>query len=95
MGRVSKAARGKHRWIGVRGDMIFKSREELKQIISTILENCEWKLYDIKFIDSKCFFIIKVQLENYEKILNLINLHDSFETLTSSGKINLIRERIF
>jgi hypothetical protein len=95
MGRVSKAARGKHRWIGVRGDMIYKSREELKQIVSQILENCEWKLYDIKFIDSKCVFIIKVQLENYEKILNLVNLHDSFETLTSSGKINLIRERIF
>ncbi|MFL2957284.1 MAG: hypothetical protein ACJZ4Z_00630 [Candidatus Thalassarchaeaceae archaeon] len=95
MGRISKAARGKHRWIGVRGDMIYKSRGELKQIISNILENCEWKLYDIKFIDSICFFIIKAQLEDYEKILNLINSHDSFETLTSSGKINLIRERIF
>ncbi len=95
MGRVSKAARGKHRWIGVRGDMIYRSREELKQIVFKILENCEWKLYDVKFTDRKCFFIIKVQLENYEKILNLINSDDSFETLTSSGKINLIRERIF
>ena len=95
MGRVSKVARGKHRWIGVRGDKTYESREELIIIMSDILEQCEWKLYDVKFIDKICFFIIKTQLEDYEKTLNSINSHDSFETLTSSGKINLIRERIF
>ena len=95
MGRVSKVARGKHRWIGVKGDNEYKSREELTDIISDILEQCEWKLYDVKFIDNICFFIIKIQLEDYEKSLNLINSQHSFETLTSSGKINRIRERIF
>tara|TARA_B100001113_G_scaffold56951_1_gene42623 strand:- start:20607 stop:20894 length:288 start_codon:yes stop_codon:yes gene_type:complete len=95
MGRVSKVARGKHRWIGVRGDKRYKSREELMNTISDILEQCEWKLYDVKYIDQICFFIIRTQLQDYEKSLNLINSHDSFETLTSSGKINQIRERIF
>ena len=95
MGRVSKVARGKHRWIGVKGDNGYKSREELVDIISDILEQCEWKLYDVKFTDCMCFFIVKTQLEDYQKSLNLINSHHSFETLTSSGKINRIRERIF
>ncbi|MBD51113.1 MAG: hypothetical protein CMB08_04245 [Euryarchaeota archaeon] len=95
MGRVSKVARGKHRWIGVRGDKRYESRGELMDIISDILEQCEWRLYDVRFIDQMCFFIIKTQLQDYEKSLNLINSHNSFETLTSSGKINRIRERIF
>ncbi|RJU84063.1 MAG: hypothetical protein DWB93_02135 [Candidatus Poseidoniales archaeon] len=95
MARVSKVARGKHRWIGIRGDDKYKSREELIDIISDILEQCEWKLYDVKFIDEICLFIIKTQLEDYKNSLKIINSHDSFETLTSSGKINRIRERIF
>jgi hypothetical protein len=95
MGRVSKVARGKHRWIGVRGDKTYKSREELMAIISDILEHCEWKLYDVKFIDQISVFIIKIQLQDYKKSLNLINSNNSFETLTSSGKINRIRERLF
>tara|TARA_B100001250_G_scaffold64941_1_gene51340 strand:+ start:17412 stop:17729 length:318 start_codon:yes stop_codon:yes gene_type:complete len=95
MGRLSKVARGKHRWIGIRGEITINSRDELTTIFSEILENCEWKLYDFKSLDQNCLFIIKTNLKDYTKTLNLINSHVSFETLTSSGKIKLIRERIF
>jgi hypothetical protein len=95
MGRISKAARGKHRWIGIRSNVVYKSREDLKIVISNILGHRKWALYDFKCIDELCFFIIKARLEDYETTLNLINSDIFFKTLTSSGKINLVRERIF
>jgi len=38
--------------------------------------------------------IIKVPLESYKESIQLINDDTLLETLTSSGKINLVRQRL-
>ena len=95
MARLSKAARGKFRWIGVKADLNFNSRNELINIISEIMGHNGWKLYDIRNLDESCFFILRIKLEDYSNSLESLNSYEKFQTLTSSGKIKLIRERIF
>ena len=95
MARLSKAARGKFRWIGVKADLNFNSRHELKNIIFEIMGHNEWKLYDIRNLNELCYFILRVKLEHYYNSLESLGSYDKFQTLTSSGKIKLIRERIF
>lgn len=82
--KITKALRGKHRWIGcvIEG---FGSRKELKQY----LEDFPVKLFDLA--DNKC--VLRVALEDYDAVRN------EFETgrvisSTSSGKIRLVRERM-
>ncbi len=90
--KLRKAARGKHRWVGLTVDESVTNREELEKIInqSDVLSGgC--KLFD--FIDSKA--IIKIPLESYDDAKSI--LKEGFNGLisqTTSGKIRLVRERM-
>ena len=82
--KLTKALRGKRRYIGceISG---FSKRIELEQYLS----NYPVKLYD--FEDDKC--ILMVRLEDYDSIKqNFID--GKIKTVTSSGKIRLVRERM-
>jgi hypothetical protein len=94
MAKVNKAARGKHRWIGFQFLEGSVSRISCEQFLSTILSENSWKLFDFKVIDGVQKGIIKTPLEQYKKVLSLINSEPSLETLTSSGKIRLVRQRL-
>jgi len=82
--KISKALRGKHRWIGcvIEG---FNSRTELKQY----LENLPVKLFD--YNEDKC--ILRVALDDYQKLRTSLE-SGRVTSSTSSGKIKLVRERM-
>jgi hypothetical protein len=90
--KLRKAARGKHRWVGLTVDESVTNREELEKLLSqsdVLSGRC--KLFD--FIDGKA--IIRIPLESYEEAKSI--LKDGFNGLisqTSSGKIRLVRERM-
>ena len=82
--KITKALRGKHRWIGCVIDG-FNSRSELEHYLGDF----PVKLFD--HIENKC--VLRVALGDYEE------MRSSFETgrvisSTSSGKIRLVRERM-
>ena len=54
--------------------------------------NCINSKYNIS--DNVSKGIVKVPLEDYENAILLINNNEYLETLTSSGKIRLVRERL-
>jgi|TARA_B110000008_G_scaffold135721_1_gene137748 hypothetical protein len=94
MARLNKAARGKHRWIGFLNIKEEISRAECEIILSRILNPIKWRLFDLKKIEGVNKGIIKVPLESYKESIQLINEDTLLETLTSSGKINLVRQRL-
>ena len=82
--KLTKALRGKRRWIGCITDG-FKSRTELENHLSKITV----KLYD--FEDGKC--ILMSRLEDYDSVRELLS-EGRVVTETSSGKIRLVRDRM-
>ncbi|MDE0953678.1 MAG: hypothetical protein OR994_03280 [Candidatus Poseidoniales archaeon] len=94
MATVNKAARGKHRWIGFQVSDSDISRTKCEQMLSKSLLEISWRLFDFKIVDGAHRGILKVPLEEYEKTLSLINSNESLNTLTSSGKIRLVRQRL-
>ncbi len=93
MARLNKSARGKHRWVGFVVNHAI-SREGLDELLSTNLNLPSWQLFDILQSDSKTIAILKVSLGNYQDAVTRLNGLDGISTLTSSGKIRLVRERI-
>ncbi len=53
-----------------------------------------WRLFDFKKIDSVYKGILKIPLESYIDAKEIINNQDETTTITSSGKIKLVRERM-
>ena len=94
MAKLNKAARGKHRWIGFEISMAEISRSKCENIFSKTLSNLNWRLFDLNISDNVSKGIVKVPLEDYENAILLINNNEYLETLTSSGKIRLVRERL-
>ncbi|MBL6883447.1 hypothetical protein OAV46_01535 [Euryarchaeota archaeon] len=94
MVNVNKAARGKHRWVGFQTSEEEFSRAKCEDILSIILPNINWRLFDLKTVNGVFKGILKIPLEEYDFTLIAINNEDSLETLTSSGKIRLVRERL-
>jgi len=82
--KLTKALRGKRRWIGCEVES-FQSRSELSKYAS----NYPLKLYD--FEEGKCIFMVR--LEDYEPIKEGLS-NSRIKTVTSSGKIRLVRERM-
>ena len=82
--KLTKALRGKRRWIGCECSD-FNSRNELENF----LQDLPVKLYD--FEDGKC--ILVVRLEEYESIRESLS-KGRVVSVTSSGKIRLVRERM-
>ncbi len=96
MVRLTKAKRGKHRWVGILVNSKIKNRQELSSILSNLLEDSTWKLYDFVHMkkEDDILSIIKVELKSHKKYIKIINSHDLLETITSSGKIILVRQRL-
>ena len=82
--KLTKALRGKRRWIGCKCDG-FDSRSELENFLS----EHPVKIYD--FEEGKC--ILVVRLDDYDSIRKLLGT-GRVVSLTSSGKIRLVRERM-
>ena len=97
--RKGKAARGKHRWIGLSTGFEIQSREELKLQLEQLLELEDYRLFDfVKRKGENGIAIIKVSLKQYEKTRKLLSedlrVNNILNSITSSGKINLVRFRM-
>ncbi len=93
MPKPKKAARGKHRWVALRVEENM-TRVELKQSLTTCLEGYGWRIFDVLGAEGSTLAILKVQLDDYQHIIPLINNCRAMSTLTSSGKIRLVRQRL-
>ena len=93
MPRPKKAARGKHRWIAIQANKPIQ-RDSLKKLLGESLDVLEWKLFDSEKQSIRTCSIIKVSLSDYQQALTRLNKISGFETITSSGKIRLVRERL-
>ena len=93
MPKPKKAARGKHRWIAI---LVNKSiqRDSFNKLMRESLEGLEWQLFDMEKQSKRTFAILKITLSDYQEALATLNEISEFETLTSSGKIRLVRERV-
>ena len=93
MPRPKKAARGKHRWVAIQVNKSIQ-RNSLKKLLGESLKGLEWKLFDSEKQSKRTFAIIKITLSDYQQALSTLNEISGFETITSSGKIRLVRERV-
>ena len=93
MPRPKKAARGKHRWVAIEVNKSLQ-RDSLKRLLGESLEGLEWQLFDSEKQSERSLAIIKITLSDYQQALETLNEISGFETITSSGKIRLVRERV-
>ena len=93
MPRAKKAARGKHRWIAIKVNKSTQ-RDSLKKLLGEKLEGLEWKLFDSEQQSKRTLSIIKITLSDYRQALTKLNEIPGIETIASSGKIRLVRERV-
>ena len=93
MARTKKSARGKHRWVGFLVEREI-SKAELNKMLSTNLTSHSWSLFDISSRNGNTTAILKTPLAEHRDSVSGLNDIDGIETLTSSGKINLVRKRI-
>ena len=93
MPKGKKAARGKHRWIAIQVNESIQ-RDSMKKLLGEKLEGLEWKLFDSEKKANRTFSVIKITLSDYRQALTKLNETSGFETITSSGKIRLVRERL-
>jgi|TARA_A100001388_G_scaffold270133_1_gene247303 hypothetical protein len=93
MPRAKKAARGKHRWIAIKVNKSTR-RDSLKKLLGEKLEGLEWKLFDSEKQSKRTLSIIKITLSDYRQALTKLNEIPGIETIASSGKIRLVRERV-
>ena len=69
-------------------------RDSLKKLLGESLDGLEWKLYDSEKQSKRTYAIIKITLPEYQLATARLNRISGFETITSSGKIRLVRERV-
>jgi len=93
MPRPKKAARGKHRWVAIQVNKSIQI-DSLEKLLGESLKGLEWKLFDSEKQSKRTFAIIKITLSDYQQALSTLNEISGFETITSSGKIRLVRERV-
>jgi len=93
MPRAKKTARGKHRWIAIKVNKSTQ-RDSLKKLLGKKLAGLEWKLFDSEKQSKRTLSIIKITLSDYRQALTKLNEIPGIETIASSGKIRLVRERV-
>jgi hypothetical protein len=93
MARLNKTARGKHRWVGIRIGQP-TSREGVKSVVRDALGDMSWRLFDVNKHADSSLAIIKVKLVDYPSAVSNLNANTSISTVTSSGKIRLVRSRL-
>ena len=90
MSKLRKAARGKRRWVGVKIDTDNIDQDTLLEQLAPDagMPTIAWTSEDRKLL------ILEVRLQNYVKLIDLIGNIDHVESITSSGKIRLVKFRI-
>ena len=94
MPKPSKAARGKHRWVGVEVNGAGLSRAECESRIGEILSPISFRMFDMRSDSESALLILKVGLEDYDSTREIMEATEGVCTKTSSGKIRLVRERL-
>ena len=104
--RLSKALRGKRRWIGMQLSADIRSRSQIKAIIKEISTHLQLSSdprlmdFDPDVLSNGCGTgIVQVKLSDYLTFREHISADNSLDkigisSLTSSGKIRLVRERL-
>ena len=88
--RLSKALRDKRRWVGLKVSNC-ENRGELESKISEIAPVGDWKLYD--FTNDSA--ILRILLEDEKAWREILDKPGSaIHSVTMSGKIRLVRERL-
>ena len=90
MPSLRKAARGKRRWVGVEIDP--DNIDETGLLEQLTPQAGKPRLAWIS--DDGRFIILEVRLENHRKLIDLIDSMTHAKSITSSGKIRLVKERI-
>ena len=70
------------------------SRDSASKIIEQNLPDINFRLFDCLSFQSGTLVIIRVTLQNKEIARRKLNLNTEIETVTTSGKIRLVRERM-
>ena len=104
---LSKAKRGKRRWLGLQISSEIGGREEFKVMMKSLTALPDtWRLYDLQVGAETAtgLAIIRVPLADYPIFREVLGSEDGSElesggisrlkSLTSSGKIKLVRERL-
>ncbi len=94
MARQSKASRGKFRWLGLRINESELSRNSATAIIKKILADINFRMFDCLGVDSHTLVIIRINLKDIELARERVGLNTEIESLTTSGKIRLVRNRM-
>lgn len=89
----SKAKRPKRRWVGIHVKDEMK-RAQLHSILEEIFPSNSLKLYDLQIIDGKLCAIVRINLSEVSDFLMKCGLDPRLQTITTSGKIRLVRERL-
>jgi len=88
--RLTKALRGKRRWVGLNISNC-GSRSELESKIKEIAPTEDWRLMD--FSNGKA--ILRISLKDQPKWRSILDKPDMpIHSVTMSGKIRLVRERL-
>lgn len=92
MPTLRKAARGKRRWVGVKIDRERIDEKTFSRLLASHpgegKPRLAWSSEDGRYL------ILEVRLEHYPKTLDDIDQLVGAESLTSSGKIRLVKSRI-
>ena len=88
--RLTKALREKRRWIGLSVSNC-TGREELESKISDLAPSDDWRLMDFNGGAAILRILLKDQ-DKWRSVLN--NPNNEIYSITTSGKIRLVRERI-
>ena len=93
MAHPSKAKRPKRRWVGIHlRDEI--GRAQVNSILQNIYPSDSVKLYDLQIIDGKLCGIVRINLSEVSDFLVKCENDPRLQTITTSGKIRLVRERL-
>ena len=93
MARLSKAKRVKRRWVGLRLK-IKSDRVSLESKIHELVPDANLRLYDLHPEAASSIAIIRVHLPDLSRFRAAADECEWIETLTTSGKIRLVRERL-
>ena len=92
--RQSKASRGKFRWLGLRINHGELSRGSTSKIIAENLPDIDFKLFDSISSELDTLAIIRLKLEYNDYAREKLASNPMINTLTTSGKIRLVRQRL-
>ena len=94
MARQGKASRGKVRWLGLRINHGELSRGSTSKIIAENLPDIDFKLFDSISSELDTLAIIRLKLEYNDYAREKLASNPMINTLTTSGKIRLVRQRL-